>query len=87
MNSDRLLWPTTECRFDSTTKATKVETLEFPIYDGKDITHMYPWTLNKKKTEVPPCRVVYARVGGAFCGVMCHKSEDDEKEKGFNMCQ
>lgn len=88
VNTDDLQWATTECRYDEKTEKTKVETLEFPISDGKDITHLYPWTEKKKKfNKVPPCRVVYARVGGAFCGVMCHKSEDTEHVKGFNMCQ
>lgn len=86
-NFDGFEWPRAECNIDPKTKRTKVETVEFPIYAGKDITHQFPWT--QKKDVVPDCRVVHARVGGAFCGVMCHKYKDAEMpgKKGFTMCK
>lgn len=84
-NIDNLQWSQPECRYNSKKSGTVVGLIEFPIYGNPDELKVFPYK-SKKTGGVPPCRAVYARTGGAFCGVMCHKSEDSQNVKGFNMC-
>lgn len=77
-----LVWPNAQCN------SAKVATLEYPINVAKSAqATLYDYTKKKDVNKPGPCRIVYAQVGGAFCGIMCHESMvENDDNRDFLLC-
>lgn len=82
-NGIPIKWPNSQCN------SAKVKTLEYPIFtDKKKQNTLYDYTKKKDNNKPGACRIVYAEIGGAFCGIMCHESMvENAEDRDFKLCK